>query len=148
MLMQITFPWDESQKGNILSSFFWLYMVFAIPFGQSAQKFGSKLILGLSMGLASVFTLLIPVAGILVPRYAFQTILSLRILNGVAQVNFSVCYFSVKVFWLYIYIIIHDHHFQSAIFPTTNVLVSRWVTPSERGGSLALCFSGNSFHVE
>ena len=83
----MTFAWGEKEKNLLLSSFFWLYMVLAVPAGQLAEKLGAKLVLGLSIGLASTFTLLIPVAAAFISGYEFQAILLLRILNGTAQVN-------------------------------------------------------------
>lgn len=72
----------------MLSSFFWLYLVMAIPSGQLAEKYGAKLILALSVGCASICTLLIPVVAFIPNKdYVFYAMLILRILNGGFQVN-------------------------------------------------------------
>ncbi|KAL5274391.1 hypothetical protein ACFFRR_000869 [Megaselia abdita] len=55
------YHWDKKQQGYVLSSFFWGYIVTQFPGGFLAIKFGGVLILGLSVLLSAVITLLCPV---------------------------------------------------------------------------------------
>jgi len=54
--------WSESEKGYVLSAFYWGYAIGAIPASGIAQKYGAKLVFGLSILIPSLLTLLVPVA--------------------------------------------------------------------------------------
>ncbi|WAR03990.1 S17A5-like protein [Mya arenaria] len=54
------FEWSKKTQSLILSGFFYGYVVTQIPGGWMATRFGGKIVIGLSMALASLFTLLMP----------------------------------------------------------------------------------------
>lgn len=60
--MQDTFGWSETVKGFVLSSFFVGYMLFQIPSGYLANRFGGKIVLGFAVAWWSAATLITPVA--------------------------------------------------------------------------------------
>ncbi|WAR04025.1 S17A5-like protein [Mya arenaria] len=55
------FKWSKKTQSLILSGFFYGFMVTQVPGGWMASRFGGKIVIGLSMALASLCTLLIPV---------------------------------------------------------------------------------------
>ncbi|XP_052799662.1 sialin-like [Mya arenaria] len=55
------FEWSKKTQSLILSGFFYGFMVTQVPGGWMASRFGGKIVIGLSMALASLCTLLIPV---------------------------------------------------------------------------------------
>ena len=79
------FPeWTESQRGYILSSFFWGYVVTQVPGGILAQRFGPKMFLLFAMTTCSLFALIIPVC---VKLGGWQVMCALRVLQGLCQVS-------------------------------------------------------------
>ncbi len=62
--MQEAFGWSDTTKGLVLSSFFVGYLLFQIPGGWLANRFGGKIPLGLALVSWSAFTLLTPFAAI------------------------------------------------------------------------------------
>ncbi len=65
--MQEQFGWSETTKGLILSSFFIGYMLFQIPSGYLANRYGGKLLLGIAVTWWSVFTFITPWAALSLP---------------------------------------------------------------------------------
>ena len=62
--MQDSFGWSDTTKGFVLSSFFIGYMVFQIPGGWLADRFGGKKVLGAALIIWSGMTLLTPLAAL------------------------------------------------------------------------------------
>ncbi len=60
--MEEEFGWTAAQKGMVLSSFFWGYLITQLPGGWLADRFGAKAVLGLGVVWWSFFTLLTPLA--------------------------------------------------------------------------------------
>ncbi|MGR8919480.1 MAG: ACS family MFS transporter [Gammaproteobacteria bacterium] len=63
--MQETFGWSDTTKGYVLSSFFIGYMLFQVPSGWLANRYGGKLILGAAVLWWSVFTIITPAAAMI-----------------------------------------------------------------------------------
>jgi len=81
IVMQKEFGWDNATKGLVLSSFLAGYMVLQVLGGVLANRYGGRLVLGVSVLLWSVFTLLTPLAA-----YTSLSILILtRILMGLGE---------------------------------------------------------------
>lgn len=59
-VLQEEFGWSAAQKGLVLSSFFWGYLITQLPGGWLADRFGAKIILGVGVVWWSLFTLLTP----------------------------------------------------------------------------------------
>ncbi|KAL1132482.1 hypothetical protein AAG570_010437 [Ranatra chinensis] len=104
--------WDVSQKGLILSSFFWGYMVMQIPAGSLAKRFGPAYLLAASMIFCGVFTVVIPV---IATHSTWVPILITRILQGLGQ---------------------------GFIYPAVNTHMSKWCVPQERSRLFAFVFGG------
>ncbi|HEV8716085.1 MAG TPA: MFS transporter, partial [Candidatus Binatia bacterium] len=60
--MEEEFGWGAAQKGLVLSSFFWGYLITQLPGGWLADRFGAKVILGIGVLWWSLFTLLTPLS--------------------------------------------------------------------------------------
>ena len=58
--MQCQYHWSDKEEGWVLSSFFWGYILFQIPGGVAAVKWGGKNVFGLGVLSTSIFTLLLP----------------------------------------------------------------------------------------
>ena len=79
--MQAEFGWSETTKGLVLSSFFVGYMLTMAVAGWLADRFGGKLVLGLSVIWWSIFTMLTPWAA-----YAsFAFLIAARIALGLGE---------------------------------------------------------------
>lgn len=61
----VNFNWSEKQKHDVLGSLFWGYFIGPIPGGRLAEIHGTRIVLGVSMFLTGVFTLLTPAASYL-----------------------------------------------------------------------------------
>lgn len=73
------------EKSSILSSFFWGYLMLQIIAGNFAEKFGSKILLGVAMTASAILTLFTP----FVAEYGYLVVCLLRFLQGLAQVKYK-----------------------------------------------------------
>jgi ACS family sodium-dependent inorganic phosphate cotransporter len=64
LTMQETLGWSDTTKGLVMSSFFIGYMLFQIPGGWLANRFGGKITLGLALVIWSLMTILTPFAAL------------------------------------------------------------------------------------
>ena len=88
--MRDELKWSETQKGLILSSFYWGYAAGQIPASKFAQIYGAKWLFGASILVSSLLTLLVPSAC----RHSFYLALIIRALIGFAQsAAFPACYY-------------------------------------------------------
>lgn len=67
LAMQERFGWSETVKGFVLSSFFIGYMLFQVPSGYLANRYGGKWVLGIAVAWWSLFTLITPFAALSLP---------------------------------------------------------------------------------
>ncbi|XP_069705476.1 sialin-like [Periplaneta americana] len=72
------FLWDEKQQGLVLGAFFWLFWLTQVPGGMLAQRYGTKLIFGLSNAVPCVMACLIPLCA----RIDYRVLVFLRVLQG------------------------------------------------------------------
>lgn len=72
------FVWDELEQGALLSSFYWGYLVTQMPGGYLAERFGSKIVLGVSQTMNGLLFLLLPVA----TRGGLPAAAAVRVLQG------------------------------------------------------------------
>lgn len=79
--MKDSLGWSESQKGLVLSAFFWGYSFGQIPASLMAERFGSKTTFGFAILVPCFLTLLVPLAA----KTSFSCILAIRALIGLAQ---------------------------------------------------------------
>ena len=70
--------WTETQKGMVLSSFFYGYLVTQVPMGWLAARYGGKWPLIVSVCTWSLFTVLTPPA----LSVSFMTLLAVRVSMG------------------------------------------------------------------
>ena len=82
------YHWDNTIKANLLTSFFWGYVITQLPAGQLAQRFGPKILLTGSLFICSLFTILMPLAA----EYGDWGLLcATRVVQGLAQVSHLFC---------------------------------------------------------
>ena len=79
--MQEQFGWSETVKGVVLSSFFIGYMIFQVPSGYLANRYGGKIILGVAVLWWSLFTILTPVAA----STSLPLLIVVRIMMGLGE---------------------------------------------------------------
>ncbi|XP_052126714.1 sialin [Frankliniella occidentalis] len=72
------FVWDEHKQNLILGSFFWGYLMTELPGGRLAEVVGARRVLGVSMLLSSLLTLVTPVAA----NLSYLAIVALRAVIG------------------------------------------------------------------
>ncbi len=77
-----TFNWDEEIQNQILSSFYYGYILTQVPGGWFADRFGGKWIFGLGVLCTSVLTLLTPLAA----SAGVGWFMALRVLEGLGEV--------------------------------------------------------------
>jgi ACS family sodium-dependent inorganic phosphate cotransporter len=56
------YDWNENQKNDILGIFFWGYIITQIPAGRFSEIFGTKIVVGTGVLIASLLTVLVPMA--------------------------------------------------------------------------------------
>ncbi|XP_034952243.1 sialin [Chelonus insularis] len=75
---QTKYHWDESQANFVLGAFFWGYICTELPGGRLAEVVGAKRVFGYSMLIASVLTLLTPIAA----TFGYKAAAGLRVVLG------------------------------------------------------------------
>ncbi|CAH1406089.1 unnamed protein product [Nezara viridula] len=75
------FDWDPSIQSTILGSFYWCYVVSQLAGGVLVQRFGTKIVFGLSQMATAISSLLIPYAA----GFHFGALILLRSIQGVAS---------------------------------------------------------------
>jgi MFS family permease len=83
VLSQLRFDWDEKQQALVLGSFFWFFWVTQVPGGLLAQRYGTKLVFGLTNGVPCLLSFLIPLCA----RLDYRAIVFLRALQGLIAVS-------------------------------------------------------------
>jgi len=73
------FKWSKQQQGLVTGSYYWSYAACQIPGAWLATKFGFRRVFGFSMLVASLITLIFPVAA----RYSVNLALTARIILGI-----------------------------------------------------------------
>jgi ACS family sodium-dependent inorganic phosphate cotransporter len=75
------YGWSDTTKGFVLSSFFIGYLLFMIPCGWIANRYGGRLLMGLALAFWSLFTILTPIAAGL----SFAALIAVRIAMGAGE---------------------------------------------------------------
>ena len=75
------FCWSSSEQALILGAFFYGYIVPQIPGGALSERYGSKLVLGIAIFVASALSLVTPVAA----EYSSNALVAVRIFQGLAS---------------------------------------------------------------
>jgi len=95
--MKVVFNWTESQRGLILSSFFWGYTLGQIPISIYMKKHHeAKLIYGLAIFLPSILTMFVPAAA----HTSFELTLFIRSLIGFLQSATFPCIYHFLPSWI------------------------------------------------
>ncbi|KAK5641692.1 hypothetical protein RI129_010239 [Pyrocoelia pectoralis] len=107
-----TYEWKD--ESIILSSFYWGYLITTFIAGHLAKVYGSKLCLIVATAAGSLVSILLP----LVAQFGSWTVITCRVLQGLAQ---------------------------GFIFPCVHNLLSKWVPPSERARLGAFVYTAGPF---
>ena len=81
--MQQELGWNDITKGLVLSSFFIGYLMFQIIGGWLANRYGGKIVLGISVIMWSAFTIVTPFAATL----SMAFLLGVRVLLGIGEAS-------------------------------------------------------------
>jgi len=73
-----TFDWSVEEKSWVLGAFFYGYIVLQVPGGRLAEKYGTRLVLGLSMFFAALLSLMTPLVASISP----WAVVVLRVIQG------------------------------------------------------------------
>jgi len=74
------FEWSSKLQGTILGAFYYGYTVMQIPGGWLGQRFGGTRVFGICLGIASILTMLTPLAA----RTSVAALITLRVIEGLA----------------------------------------------------------------
>lgn len=80
-IMEKEFDWTQSQKGLVLSSFFYGYITTQFIGGYVASKIGGNIIFGAGIGATAILTLLTPLAA----KSSIWMLVAIRIVEGVFE---------------------------------------------------------------
>jgi len=113
------FDWDSKIRNDVISTFFYGYVVLQMPGGRLAELFGAKWVLGIAMGVTAALTLLIPEAaklgGYEASDYPYYLV-AIRVLMGICE---------------------------GATFPALTSMMARWAPLSERSSMTTLIMAGS-----
>ena len=76
----IIFCWNEGQKGWILAGYFYGYIVLQVIGGSMSEKYGTKIVLGVTTLFSAVLALLIPAGS----KENLWIVFTIRVLQGLA----------------------------------------------------------------
>ena len=93
--MQAVFGWDKAQQGELLSAFFLGYYSTQLPGGLLATRSSPSRVIGISVLMPSLLTMVMPSAALATPAWLF----ALRALQGAAQGPWSSCLASLWSTW-------------------------------------------------
>lgn len=75
------FDWDEWTQAQIIGSFYLGYICSQIPGGRLAERFGGSQVVGISMTIAAILNLLLPLAA----YNNYSALITVRVLLGIAE---------------------------------------------------------------
>ena len=73
-------------QGTILGAFYYGYTAMQIPGGWLGQRFGGTRVFGICLGIASILTMLTPIAA----RTSVAALITLRVIEGLALVSYLI----------------------------------------------------------
>lgn len=94
--MAEAFAWSGTAKGLVLSSFFIGYLLFQIPSGWLANRYGGKLVLGWAVLVWSLMTVLTPPAA----HWSFAALIAVRFLMGAGEAGMFPSAYSLFGRWV------------------------------------------------
>ncbi len=80
------YGWSSARKGNVLSSFFYGYILTQIPGGWFATHYGAKKVFGYGVLMTAILTLFTPVVA-----DNYSLLIALRVLEGFGEVCSCCC---------------------------------------------------------
>ncbi|XP_034479561.1 putative inorganic phosphate cotransporter [Drosophila innubila] len=90
------YDWDVSEKGIILSSYLWGYVISPVPASLLAKRFGPKLIHILATGSGGILAFFFPMAA----KSGWVSVCVLRVLTGIAQGAVYPCLHTLVAKWV------------------------------------------------
>ncbi|XP_073984956.1 vesicular glutamate transporter 3-like isoform X1 [Rhodnius prolixus] len=90
------FNWNEREKGALLSSFFWGYVLSQVAAGQIAQSISPKLLLTITTSISALLAAVSPLASYI---GGWQLLIAIRITDGLCQGFFPPLIFKMASNW-------------------------------------------------
>jgi ACS family sodium-dependent inorganic phosphate cotransporter len=84
------FDWDEETQGEVLSAFYYGYILTHLPGGVLSQKYGGKHTMGFGILCTAIFTLMTP----FVAHIGSRPLTILRFIEGLGEVTRTIMIFS------------------------------------------------------
>lgn len=88
--------WSETQKGFVLSAFYWGYAAGQIPASRFAQYYGAKWLFGLSVLVPSILSMFVPAAC----RSSYPLALTIRCILGLCESASFPAVFHFFPYWI------------------------------------------------
>lgn len=90
------FGWSNTRRGWVLSAFFAGYLVAQVPGGWLVNRFGGRIVMGVSLLWWSLMTLVTPLAAF----GSFALLITARILMGIGEAAVTPCLYNLASRWL------------------------------------------------
>ncbi|XP_054157771.1 putative inorganic phosphate cotransporter [Oppia nitens] len=113
------FDWTDTQQTIILTAFYFGYILTQIPAGILVDRTGAKWILGLSLLISGILSIIIPIT-VTTNNSSIVPIVVLRMAQGLVQ---------------------------GSILPAYNALIAKWMPKTERSRAVSLTFVGSALGV-
>ena len=134
------FKWDQSKQGQILGAFFYSYILFQVPMGAIAGRFGGKWIVAGTLLLSGVINLATPfIAGI------YWLMVTSRVALGAIQSGVYPAIFAITCHWLPVkdrslaFALLESGSHLGSIVTTS---LSGWLSEQECGWPMVFYVSG------
>ncbi|XP_052124210.1 putative inorganic phosphate cotransporter isoform X3 [Frankliniella occidentalis] len=109
-----TYDWSQQERGYVLSSFFWGYVLMQVPGATLSNRYGPRYFIFIGVAGSGLLSVLTPLAAAWGGAY---TLCVLRAVEGLCQ---------------------------GLVFPCVHYMLGRWAPPLERSRSSAIVMSGPS----
>jgi len=123
-------------KAKVLGAFFWGYIVTQVPAGRLAERFGAKWLLGISMFLCSLMSLVIPIATLSENDFKSSR-------NSLIKGTHNFMWSLLGDAWALQLLRMAQGVCAGVAHPCMHALITRWTPKNERSLTTAFIYSGS-----